>query len=177
MSNEIKIALSQLSKSVALPITSVLYVFYIISFFIFFFHPIPIFHTPYFLPTPHFLYSSFSTVRIFCPFINHLIVTWQWRTLLAINKLSCRQYFQAKRFVSFCTLSVAMNLPVSLPLLIVAGLFISSSKISGNFKCFQVFNKHHFATLKVCYSLLNKLLCLKKLFHFFELQEQRRPKT
>ena len=171
MSNEIKIALSQLSKSVALPITSVLYVFYII-FFYFFFPP----HSHF----PHSVFStnsSFSTVRIFCPFINHLIVTWQWRTLLAINKLSCRQYFQAKRFETFCTLSVAMNLPVSLPLLIVAGLFISSSKISGNFKCFQVFNKHHFATLKVCYSLLNKLLCLKKLFHFFELQEQRRPKT
>lgn len=134
--------------------------------FYFFSTPIPIFHTPYFLPTPHFLYSSFSTVRIFCPFINHLIVTWQWRTLFAINKLSCRQYFQAKRFETFCTLTVAMNLPVSLLFLMVAGLFISSSKISGNFNCFQVFNKHHFATLKVWYSLLNKLLCLKKLFHF-----------
>ena len=162
MSNEIKIALNQLSKSIALPITSVLYVFiWFFLNFLLFFHPIPHF--------PHSVFStnsSFSTVRIFCPFIDHLIVTWQWRTLFAINKLSCRQYFQAKRFETFCTLSVAMNLPVSLPLLMVAGLFISSSKISGNFNCFQVFNKHHFATLKVWYSLLNKLLCLKKLFHF-----------
>lgn len=95
-----------------------------------------------------------------------MIVTWQWRTLFAINKLSCRQYFQAKRFETFCTLTVAMNLPVSLLFLMVAGLFISSSKISGNFNCFQVFNKHHFATLKVWYSLLNKLLCWKNYFTF-----------
>ena len=69
MSNEIKIALNQLSKSIALSITSVLYVFTWFFFLIFYFFstPFPIFHTPYFLPTPHFPQSVFSV---------HSLIIW-----------------------------------------------------------------------------------------------------
>lgn len=72
MSNEIKIALSQLSKSVALPITSVLYVFYIIFFLFFFSTPFPfstlrIFYQLLIFYTPHFPQSVFSV---------HSLITW-----------------------------------------------------------------------------------------------------
>ena len=151
MSNEIKMDLNQLSKSIALPITSVLQVFIWVFNFSVFFLPISfVFHTPYFLPIPHFPQSVFSV---------HLLITWlsHDHDELCSQSIDCLVGNIFRQNVLKRSVSVTMNLPVSLPLLMVAGLFISTSTISGNFDCFQVFNKHHFATSKVWYSLLNKL--------------------
>ena len=157
MSNEIKIALNQLSNSIALPITSVLQVF-IWTFYFFFFHP----NSPFF--TLHIFYQLliFYTPD-FPQFVVHSLITWLshdddgfpvFRNQYISSPLCLLAifFFSGKTFWN-----VLYGVTMNLPMLMVAVLFICTSKISGNFNCFQVINKHHFV------QFLEQTL---KLFHF-----------
>ena len=70
-----------------------------------------------------------------------------------------------------------MNLPASLPLLMVAGLFICTSETAGNFNCFQVFNKTPLCRFKSLIQFVEQTFVFEKAISLFELQELRRPKT
>lgn len=133
---------------------------FLYELFNFFFHP----NSPFFTLRIFYQLLIFYTPH-FPLFVVHSLITWLSHDddgfpvfgnqnissplcLLAIYIY----FFSGKTFWN-----VLYGVTMNLPLLMVAVLFISTSKISGNFNCFQVINKHHFV------QFLEQTL---KLFHF-----------
>ena len=93
------------------------------------------------------------------------------------QSINCRVNNIFRQSFLKCSVIVTMNLPVSLPLLMVAGLFTSTSKISGNFNCFQVVDKTSLCLFESLIQVVEQTFVLEKTISLFELQELRRPKT